>query len=169
MLQCKRDATGKLILPAHNGPAIQKLRHQLVISSGCTLLPDSTDMSKAAQTDITLELLQLWREANTLNLFTSLKCELAVQLAGICPVVIEADTCWFVMELLEGENMESVLRNSCINDIECIKVISCSDRLSCKIESGCISLSVALSLELAGGTQCVGCTQGDACCRAGAS
>ncbi len=72
--------------------------------------------------DTTLEWPQLWREAHTLNLFTSLKCEQAVQLAGICPVSIETDNCWFVMELLAGENMESVLRDKCINDVESIKV-----------------------------------------------
>lgn len=67
-------------------------------------------------------LLQLWREAHVLDLYTSLKCEHSVMLTGISPVTIEADCCWFVMELLNGENLESILQASKIRDAECIKV-----------------------------------------------
>ena len=65
---------------------------------------------------------QLLREAHILDLFTSLKCEHAVHLTGICPVNIDTDNCWFVMELLNGDDMESVLKIGPISDKECIKV-----------------------------------------------
>ena len=69
----------------------------------------------------TILCVQLWREAQILDLFTSLKCEHAVHLTGITPVNIEPDCCWFVMELLVGDNLDKVVQEGGMSDVECIK------------------------------------------------
>jgi serine/threonine protein kinase len=84
---------------------------------------------------------QLKREANVLSLFTSLKCEHAVMLAGLWAVEIRNNVCWFIMDLLDGDSMDCVIHQSteqrqgvtsgshfgeyAIDDIECIKVARC--------------------------------------------
>mmetsp|Transcript_36466 Transcript_36466/g.96060 ORF Transcript_36466/g.96060 Transcript_36466/m.96060 type:complete len:1960 (+) Transcript_36466:49-5928(+) len=68
---------------------------------------------------------QLLREAAVLELMTSSKCEHAVHLAGIEAAVVDCDVSWFVLEFLNGENMEEVIRDpSCgpTSDLEAIKV-----------------------------------------------
>ena len=84
---------------------------------------------------------QLKREENVLRLFTSLKCEHAVMLAGLWAVEIRNDVCWFIMDYLDGENMDCVIHPNiqhkqgvpdsshygdyAIDDIECIKASRC--------------------------------------------
>ena len=88
------------------------------------------------------EMRALKREMSVLLLFTSKKCEHAVQLAGVGSVKVETDICWFIMELLVGKNMDVVIHSgdsdlvdivkpspanttgggSPIEDVECIKV-----------------------------------------------
>ena len=74
------------------------------------------------------ELRQLRREAASLELFSSHKCDHAVQLAGVESVHIDSEICWFVMEFLDGKNMETVVKTAGgdqdhgpISDMECIK------------------------------------------------
>ena len=70
------------------------------------------------------ELRQLMREANVLELFTASKCEHAVHLAGVEAVSIKDDLAWFIMELLEGCDMETHVYDPArgpISDVECIK------------------------------------------------
>ena len=70
------------------------------------------------------EMRQLQREAATMELFTALKCDHAVQLAGVQSVHIDPEICWFVMELLQGDNMETIVRDQSlgpISDTECIR------------------------------------------------
>ena len=91
--------------------------------------------------------MQLWREAHVLDLYTSLKCEHSVMLTGISPVTVETDCCWFVMELLDGDNVETVLKADKIIDTECIKVqqfVGC-----CKVTSVLPSLTLSHCLQAA--------------------
>ena len=70
------------------------------------------------------EIRQLSREASVLELFTASSCEHAVHLAGIQAVSIQQDLAWFVMELLVGDNMDSVVHDASrgpVSDLECIK------------------------------------------------
>ena len=95
------------------------------------------------------QLRQLKREENVLRLFTATKCEHAVMLAGLWAVEIRNDMCWFIMDLLDGENMEDVIHpnytmqmgkssvSECdnnikerpedyaVSDLECIKAARC--------------------------------------------
>jgi len=67
---------------------------------------------------------QLMREAAVLELMTSSKCEHAVHLAGIEAVVLGSDLAWFVLEYLNGDNMEAVVRDpkrGPIGDVEAIR------------------------------------------------
>ena len=80
---------------------------------------------------------QLKREEIVLRLFTAHKCEHAVMLAGLWAVEIRKDICWFIMDLLEGDNMEDAVhgntryeKQTCsvdelqehpVTDVECIK------------------------------------------------
>ena len=71
------------------------------------------------------EMRQLVRESSVLDLFTASQCEHAVHLAGIQSVNIQAELAWFVMELLEGDNMETVVHDESrgpVSDLECIRV-----------------------------------------------
>ena len=69
------------------------------------------------------ELRQLRREETVLDSFTSKKCEHAVSLVGIGAVNIKPDLAWFIMDLLQGSNMEEILHSqSVIDDVECIKM-----------------------------------------------
>ncbi len=71
------------------------------------------------------ELRQLTRESNVLQLFSASKCEHAVHLGGIDAIGIKPDLAWYIMELLSGDNMETVVRDPArgpISDLECIKV-----------------------------------------------
>ena len=71
------------------------------------------------------EMRQLSRESSVLELFTSVACEHAVHLAGIQAVNIQHELAWFVMELLVGDDMDTVVHDDCrgpITDLECIKV-----------------------------------------------
>ena len=70
------------------------------------------------------EMRQIVRESGVLQLFTDSKCEHAVHLAGIEAVSIKQDLAWFVMELLRGDNMETIVHDperGPISDLECIK------------------------------------------------
>ncbi len=70
------------------------------------------------------EVRQLDREASVLELFTASKCDHAVHLAGVNSVSISGDVAWFVMELLDGDNMEELVQDPAhgpISDLECIK------------------------------------------------
>jgi serine/threonine protein kinase len=69
------------------------------------------------------ELRQLRREENVLDLFTLKKCEHAVSLVGIGAVKIKTDLAWFIMELLNGDNMEEYIhQQSFSKDTDCIKM-----------------------------------------------
>ena len=71
------------------------------------------------------EMRQLFRESSLLGIFTAQKCEYAVHLAGVEAVCIEPEICWFIMEHLRGDNMDTVIHDKergPIGDIECIKV-----------------------------------------------
>ena len=75
------------------------------------------------------EMRQLGREANVLDLYTSNKTEHAVHFAGIHSVNLEQHLCWFIMEWLDGESMDNVLRGqegetAFLSDLECIKAAS---------------------------------------------
>jgi serine/threonine protein kinase len=70
------------------------------------------------------EMRQLTRESNVLQLFSASKCEHAVHLGGIDAVGIKSDLAWYIMELLDGDNMETVIQDpnrGPISDLECIK------------------------------------------------
>ena len=70
------------------------------------------------------EMRQLIRESNVLDLFTAAQCEHAVHLAGVQSINIEPEIAWFVMELLEGDNMDTVIHDEArgpISDLECIR------------------------------------------------
>ena len=66
------------------------------------------------------ELRQLRREENILSLFTLRKCEHAVNLAGLGTVHVKPDLCWFIMEFLDGDNMDLVVHglisDNCLSD-----------------------------------------------------
>lgn len=120
---------------------------------GCVVQARTKDGTKAVAIKIVVpqkgifeakELRQLNREAKILEMFSIQKCEHTVQLAGVKSVSIMNDLCWFIMDLLDGQNMEDVIYNSCgqsgdcsqsghsipsakrhvnpVNDLECIKV-----------------------------------------------
>ena len=55
------------------------------------------------------EIRQLRQEQHVLNLFTARKCEHAVLLAGLDAFEVCADVCWFIMEFLDGDDMEKVV------------------------------------------------------------
>ena len=67
------------------------------------------------------EIRQLKREAEILNMFTTINCPQSVHLAGIGEAHLKADLCIFVMELLNGENLESSIKSCAFDDVECIK------------------------------------------------
>jgi hypothetical protein len=70
------------------------------------------------------EMRQLSRESNVLELFTASDCEHAVHLAGVQAVNIQNEIAWFVMELLVGDNMQTVVHDDQrgpISDLEGIK------------------------------------------------
>jgi hypothetical protein len=70
------------------------------------------------------EMRQLIRESNVLQLFSASKCEHAVHLGGIDAIGIKSDLAWYIMELLDGDNMETVIQDQNrgpISDLECIK------------------------------------------------
>ncbi len=70
------------------------------------------------------EVRQLTRESNVLQLFSASKCEHAVHLGGIDAIGIKPDLAWYIMELLNGDNMETVIQDPSrgpISDLECIK------------------------------------------------
>ena len=70
------------------------------------------------------EMRQLSRESSVLALFTASSCEHAVHLAGIQAVNIQQELAWFVMELLVGDDMDTVVHDDTrgpISDLECIK------------------------------------------------
>ena len=123
------------------------------------------------------ELRQLTRESMVLQLFTASKCDHAVRLAGVESVCIKPEICWFVMENLVGDNMETVIYDKSrgpISDLECIRaarnvlaalkaitVISfhvCDSSycthdliyksLACHLIKGCLPLSVCLHLSV---------------------
>ena len=67
---------------------------------------------------------QLAREASVLELFTSSKCDHAVNLVGVESVSIKAELAYFVMELLDGDNLETIVYDpgrGPFSDMECIK------------------------------------------------
>ncbi len=58
-----------------------------------------------------------------LQLFTASKCYHTVHLAGVNAVSINGGVAWFVMELLDWDNMEKLVHNPArgpISDLECI-------------------------------------------------
>jgi serine/threonine protein kinase len=69
---------------------------------------------------------QLKREAFIMKAFTENACDFAVHLAGIGAFRLpEAGTCWFIMEFVQGVNMELVVNDHVqgpIDDMECIKL-----------------------------------------------
>ena len=70
------------------------------------------------------EMRQHSREALVLDLMTQNKSEHAVHLVGHGSVYIRQDICWFVMELLQGQNLEAVIKDPAqgpMKDKECIK------------------------------------------------
>ena len=71
---------------------------------------------------------QLRREESVLRLFTSKKCEHAVLLAGLWAVEVRNDLCWFIMDLLDGHDLEKIVHSDSddnkgnpVEDVECIK------------------------------------------------
>ena len=73
------------------------------------------------------EMRHLRREERVLDLFTSLRCEHAVNFVGIGASKIKPGICWFVMEYLEGEDLQSIIRSKdegkgLMDANECIKV-----------------------------------------------
>ena len=73
------------------------------------------------------EIRQLKREEHVLDLFTSIRCENAVNFVGIGASKIKPGICWFVMEYLNGENLESIIHSKTpgagpLDANECIKV-----------------------------------------------
>lgn len=71
------------------------------------------------------EIRQLRREEALLELFTANQCEYAVHLAGIQAAYLQPDMCWFVMELLEGDNVETLIRAGDIglfDSSECVRL-----------------------------------------------
>ncbi len=70
------------------------------------------------------EMRQLTRESSVLQLFSTSKCEHAVHLGGVDAIGIKPDLAWYIMELLDGDNMETVIQDPSrgpISDIECIR------------------------------------------------
>jgi len=60
-----------------------------------------------------------------LELMSVTKCEHAVHLAGIDSVVVRNEIAWFVLELLRGDNMDTIIHEASmgpIADMEAIKV-----------------------------------------------
>jgi serine/threonine protein kinase len=71
------------------------------------------------------EMRQHAREAIVLDLMTQHNCEHGVHLAGHGSVIMRQDICWFITELLEGQNLEAVFKDPAqgpFKDKECIKV-----------------------------------------------
>ena len=73
------------------------------------------------------EIRQLKREEHVLDLFTSMRCEHAVNFVGIGASKIKPNICWFVLEYLHGDNVESVIKSKqpgCgpLDASECIKL-----------------------------------------------
>ena len=79
------------------------------------------------------ELNQLRREANTLEMFTRYRCENAVLLVGDQAVRMKSNVCWFTMEDLNGNNMETLIKKAAdksghgkshdsVSDLNCISL-----------------------------------------------
>ncbi len=65
----------------------------------------------------------LSREARFLEMLSRSKCECTAYIANIdvSAVMMDSRICWFVMEFIDGKDMDSKTRNQ-IGDTECIKV-----------------------------------------------
>jgi serine/threonine protein kinase len=68
------------------------------------------------------ELRQIAREADVLEIFTAHKCEHAVHLSGAGAVLVGPSLCWFMMDHIDGDNLEDVARASPLDDVECIRM-----------------------------------------------
>ena len=68
------------------------------------------------------EIRQLSREEAVLNLFTSRKCEHAVQCVSAEPTIVQLTKCWFIMEYLEGSDLKKVVERELLEDLDCFKV-----------------------------------------------
>ena len=68
------------------------------------------------------EVRQLKREESILNLVTSLKTENAVHTIGIDATTLKPSLCWFILELLDGEDLGITVQRGPFGDLECIKL-----------------------------------------------
>ena len=87
---------------------------------GCVVLAKNKESSKLVAIKLivpqrnvfdTKEIRQMKREAGVLELYTSKKCEDAVNLAGVDAVQVRLDVCWFITEFLEGDNLDVIIYN----------------------------------------------------------
>lgn len=69
-----------------------------------------------------MEIRQLKREIYVLEMYSSTRCEHAVHLATEVEPAFSISSSLSIMDFIDGENMESVLRQCPLTDLECIQV-----------------------------------------------
>jgi serine/threonine protein kinase len=67
------------------------------------------------------EMRQIQREHSVLEMFTHVASDHAVGLTGLHPAHLDSHICWFVMDLIDGDNMEIICKRDPVSYQECIK------------------------------------------------